>query len=52
MTAYFDQVSTEFELKERIDAVNQKVDYANEVQSTLRALLTEVGVALPPMSLL
>ncbi len=43
LAAYFDSVSEEFELKERIDAVNQKVDYANEVQSTLRALLTEVG---------
>lgn len=29
-------------MKERIDAINQKIDYASEVQSTLRALLTEV----------
>jgi hypothetical protein len=30
-------------MKERIDTINQKIDYASEVQSTLRALLTEVG---------
>jgi hypothetical protein len=42
--AYFDAVSTEFEMKERIDTINQKIDYASEVQSTLRALLTEVGI--------
>ena len=29
-------------MKERIDTINQKIDYASEVQSTLRALLTEV----------
>ena len=39
---YFDAVSRQFEMKERIDAINQKIDYASEVQSTLRALLTEV----------
>lgn len=39
---YFDAISREFEMKERIDTINQKIDYASEVQSTLRALLTEV----------
>lgn len=42
VTEYFDAVSRQFEMKERIDAINQKIDYASEVQSTLRALLTEV----------
>lgn len=41
--AYFDSIATEFEIKERIDAFNKKIDYAQEVQSTLRALLTEVS---------
>ncbi|KAK4687864.1 required for meiotic nuclear division protein 1, partial [Tremellales sp. Uapishka_1] len=40
---YFDSVATEFEIKERIDAINKKIDYAQEVQSTLRALLTEAS---------
>lgn len=31
-------------MKERIDTINQKIDYASEVQSTLRALLTEVSL--------
>ncbi|KAK8864361.1 hypothetical protein IAR55_001608 [Kwoniella newhampshirensis] len=41
LESYFDSVATEFEIKERIDAFNKKLDYAQEVQSTLRALLTE-----------
>ncbi|GHJ89201.1 hypothetical protein NliqN6_5603 [Naganishia liquefaciens] len=40
---YFDTISREFEMKERIDTINQKIDYASEVQSTLRALLTEAS---------
>lgn len=35
-------MASEFEIKERMDAINKKIDYAQEVQSTLRALLTEV----------
>jgi uncharacterized Rmd1/YagE family protein len=42
-TAYFDAVSSEFEMEDRIETINQKIDYASEVQSTLRALLTEVS---------
>ncbi|WWD17341.1 hypothetical protein CI109_101782 [Kwoniella shandongensis] len=41
LESYFDSIASEFEIKERIDAFNKKVDYAQEVQSTLRALLTE-----------
>jgi len=41
-SAYFDAVSSEFEMEDRIETINQKIDYASEVQSTLRALLTEV----------
>ncbi|OCF40337.1 cytoplasmic protein [Kwoniella heveanensis CBS 569] len=41
LESYFDSVASEFEIKERIDAFNKKLDYAQEVQSTLRALLTE-----------
>jgi uncharacterized Rmd1/YagE family protein len=41
--AYFDSVFTEFEIKERIESFNRKIDYAQEIQSTLRALLTEVS---------
>ena len=48
LLAYFDSIATEFEIKERIDAFNKKIDYAQEVQSTLRALLTEVCPFLPP----
>ena len=40
---YFDAVTTEFEIKERIESINRKIDYASEVQSTLRALLTEAS---------
>jgi uncharacterized Rmd1/YagE family protein len=29
-------------MEDRIETINQKIDYASEVQSTLRALLTEV----------
>lgn len=36
-------MSAEFEIKERIETLNQKIDYASEVQSTLRALLTEAS---------
>lgn len=43
MIGYFDSVASEFEIKERMDAINKKIDYAQEVQSTLRALLTEVS---------
>ena len=43
ISAHFDSIATEFEIKERIDAFNKKIDYAQEVQSTLRALLTEVS---------
>lgn len=43
-SGYFDSVATEFEIKERMDAINKKIDYAQEVQSTLRALLTEVSL--------
>lgn len=42
--AYFDSIATEFEIKERIETFNKKIDYAQEVQSTLRALLTEVSL--------
>jgi hypothetical protein len=42
-SAYFDAVSSEFEMEDRIETINQKIDYASEVQSTLRALLTEVS---------
>lgn len=42
IAGYFDSVASEFEIKERMDAINKKIDYAQEVQSTLRALLTEV----------
>jgi hypothetical protein len=45
-TAYFDTIASEFEIKDRIDAINKKIDYAQEVQSTLRALLTEVGLPM------
>ncbi|WVR06995.1 hypothetical protein IAU60_004033 [Kwoniella sp. DSM 27419] len=41
LESYFDSVASEFEIKERIDAFNKKLDYAQEVQNTLRALLTE-----------
>ncbi|KAK6910163.1 hypothetical protein I203_104195 [Kwoniella mangroviensis CBS 8507] len=41
LESYFDSIASEFEIKERIDAFNKKLDYAQEVQSTLRALLTE-----------
>ena len=44
VVAYFDSIATEFEIKERIETINKKIDYAQEVQSTLRALLTEVSV--------
>ena len=44
VTAYFDAVSSEFEMEDRIETINQKIDYASEVQSTLRALLTEVSI--------
>lgn len=40
---YFDSVASEFEIKERIDTLNKKIDYAQEVQNTLRALLTEAS---------
>ncbi|KAL7421811.1 hypothetical protein Q5752_003582 [Cryptotrichosporon argae] len=43
LEAYFDAVASEFEIKERIDTVNKKIDYAQEVQSTLRALLVETS---------
>ncbi|EIW70693.1 hypothetical protein TREMEDRAFT_43315 [Tremella mesenterica DSM 1558] len=43
LEAYFDSIASEFEIKERIDAINKKIDYAQEVQSTLRALLTEAS---------
>lgn len=46
LSAYFDAVSTEFEIEDRIETLNQKIDYASEVQSTLRALLTEVRIEL------
>jgi hypothetical protein len=36
-------VAAEFEIKERIDNINKKIDYAQEVQNTLRALLTEAS---------
>ncbi|KAL1405416.1 hypothetical protein Q8F55_009047 [Vanrija albida] len=41
LETYFDAVSSEFEIKERIEAINKKIDYAQEIQNTLRALLTE-----------
>jgi uncharacterized Rmd1/YagE family protein len=44
--AYFDSIATEFEIKERIETFNKKIDYAQEVQSTLRALLTEVRLSV------
>lgn len=40
---YFDSILKEFEIKERINMLNKKIDYAQEVQSTLRALLTEAS---------
>lgn len=40
---YFDALTREFEIKERITAINKKIDYAQEIQSTLRALLTEAS---------
>jgi uncharacterized Rmd1/YagE family protein len=43
LEAYFDSVAKEFEIKERIDTINKKIDYAQEVQNTLRALLTEAS---------
>lgn len=41
LESYFDSIASEFEIKERIEAINKKIDYAQEVQNTLRALLTE-----------
>nr|ODN97656.1 cytoplasmic protein [Cryptococcus depauperatus CBS 7855] len=41
LESYFDSVASEFEIKERIEVFNRKLDYAQEVQTTLRALLTE-----------
>ena len=43
VVAYFDSIAAEFEIKERIETFNRKCDYAQEIQSTLRALLTEVS---------
>lgn len=43
LESYFDSVASEFEIKERIEAINKKIDYAQEVQNTLRALLTEAS---------
>lgn len=43
LEGYFDSVAHEFEIKERIDTINKKIDYAQEVQNTLRALLTEAS---------
>jgi uncharacterized Rmd1/YagE family protein len=40
---YFDTVAKEFEIKERVDLLNKKIDYAQEIQNTLRALLTEAS---------
>lgn len=40
---YFDSVAKEFEIKERIDTINKKIDYAQEMHDTLRALLTEAS---------
>lgn len=40
---YFDSVAKEFEIKERVDLLNKKIDYAQEIQNTLRALLTEAS---------
>lgn len=40
---YFDSITSEFEIKERIETINKKIDYAQEIQSTLRALLTEAS---------
>ncbi|BEI87805.1 uncharacterized protein CcaverHIS019_0105230 [Cutaneotrichosporon cavernicola] len=40
---YFDAIANEFEMKERVETINKKIDYAQEVQSTLRALLTEAS---------
>lgn len=40
---YFDTITSEFEIKERIETINKKIDYAQEVQTTLRALLTEAS---------
>lgn len=48
--AYFDSIASEFEIKERIDAINKKIDYAQEVQNTLRALLTEVCFLSPSLT--
>ncbi|ODN79863.1 hypothetical protein L202_03757 [Cryptococcus amylolentus CBS 6039] len=41
LESYFDSVASEFEIKERVESFNQKLDYAEDVQNTLRALLTE-----------
>lgn len=41
LESYFDSVASEFEIKDRIETINKKIDYAQEVQNTLRALLTE-----------
>ncbi|WVQ82386.1 hypothetical protein IAT38_004514 [Cryptococcus sp. DSM 104549] len=41
LESYFDSIASEFEIKERIETFNRKLDYAQEVQNTLRALLTE-----------
>jgi len=46
-SAYFDSITTEFEIKERIETFNRKIDYAQEIQSNLRALLTEVSPPWP-----
>jgi uncharacterized Rmd1/YagE family protein len=40
---YFDAIANEFEMKERVETINKKIDYAQEVQNTLRALLTEAS---------
>ncbi|KAK1924181.1 putative cytoplasm protein [Papiliotrema laurentii] len=43
LESYFDSITTEFEMKERIETFNKKIDYAQEIQSNLRALLTEAS---------
>lgn len=43
LESYFETVAKEFEIKERIDLINKKIDYAQEIQNTLRALLTEAS---------
>ncbi|ORY34048.1 hypothetical protein BCR39DRAFT_518250 [Naematelia encephala] len=43
LETYFDSIATEFEIKERIETFNKKIDYAQEVHTTLRALLTEAS---------